>query len=264
MPDEQLAGQDTPVVTDEVQNLQPEQNNAGTTEAQTDGADGGNKESPVPKTVTLTEEELQARIERATAKAAAKAERKAFREAVQRLQNQQQPQTPPQREAYRDDEAYTQAQLEYLAEQKAEQKLKERQERERSERVQEAFMEKAEKASERYPDFQTVVSNPALPINEAMAEFIADSDQGAELAYHLGKNPMKAAQIAQMSPVKAARELTRMEAELAAKPKATPTKAPDPITPVGSRGAARTSSLPSDDDDIETWMRKERDRTKGR
>ena len=44
------------------------------------------------------------------------------------------------------------------------------------------------------------------------SEFIAESDQGADIAYHLGKNPMKAAQIAQMSPVKAARELTRLAA----------------------------------------------------
>jgi hypothetical protein len=29
---------------------------------------------------------------------------------------------------------------------------------------------------------------------------------------------------------------------------------------VGNRGRASSSSLPSDDDDIETWMRKERSR----
>jgi hypothetical protein len=33
---------------------------------------------------------------------------------------------------------------------------------------------------------------------------------------------------------------------------------------VGSRGKTTTSSLPSDDDDIETWMRKERDRQRKR
>lgn len=262
MSGEQLTGQDTPVVNDEVQTLNPEQQDkTGTTEAQTDGADGG-KDSPVPKTVTLTEEELQARIERATAKAAAKAERKAFREATQRLQSQA-VQQEPDREAFRDDEAYTQARLEYLAERKAEEKLKEREAAQKAERMQEAFMEKAEKVSERYPDFQTVVSNPALPINTDMAEFIAESDLGAELAYFLGKNPMKAAAIAQMSPIKAARELTRIESELASKPQAKPTKAPDPITPVGSR-PTKTSSLPSDDDDIATWMRKERERVRGR
>jgi hypothetical protein len=67
-----------------------------------------------------------------------------------------------------------------------------------------------------------------------------------------------------MSPVKAARELARLEAELASKPKAQPSKAPEPIRPVGSRGAGSSSSLPSDDDDIATWMRKERERTQRR
>lgn len=253
-----LAGQDTPAVTGEDQSLAAEvQQNP---EAQTDGAEGA-KESPVPKTLTLTEEELQARIERATAKAAAKAERRAFREAAQRLQSQMQPREAPQREAFASDEQYSAAQLEFLAEQKASEKLAERERAREAERRQEAFMEKAEKASERYADFQAVVSNPTLQINEAMAEYIADSDLGAEVAYHLGKNPMKAAQIAQMSPVKAARELAKLESELASQPKAQPSKAPEPIRPVGSRGASSSSALPSDSDDIATWMRKERERT---
>lgn len=260
MSGEMLAGQDTPVLeTTEAQNLTPQV--TGNPQAQTDGA-GGGAESPVPKTVTLTEEELQARIERATAKAAAKAERRAFREATQRLNSQAQ-QIEPRREAFADDQAYSQAQLEHLAEKKAAEKLAERQRTEEAERRQEAFIEKAEKAAERYPDFQQVVSNPALPITEAMAEFIAESDQGADVAYFLGKNPMKAAAIAQMSPVKAARELAKLEGELAARPKATPSKAPDPIKPVGSRGSS-TSAMPSDDDDIATWMRKERERVSKR
>jgi hypothetical protein len=132
-----------------------------------------------------------------------------------------------------------------------------------AERRQEAFIEKAEKAAERFPDFHAVVSNPNLHINDAMVEFIAESDLGADVAYYLGKNPMKASVIAQMSPVKAARELAKLESELAARPKATPSKAPEPIKPVGSRGSSGTA-LPSDDDDIETWMRKERERMRKR
>lgn len=259
MSGEQLTGQDAPVVDDEAQTTAPEQSQTGTTEAQTDGADGG-KESPAPK--TFTQAELDEIVQREKAKAAGRAERKAFREAVARLQSQQ-VQEEPKREAFRDDADYTQAQLEYLAEQKAEQKLREREQAKQAERMQEAFLEKAEKAAERYPDFQTVVSNPSLQINEAMAEYIADSELGAEVAYFLGKNPLKAGAIAQMSPIKAARELSRIESELASKPQAKPTKAPDPITPVGSR-PTRTSSAPTDDDDIETWMRKERERQRGR
>ena len=259
MSGETLTGQDAPVVANEAQNLAPEQDeNTGTTEAQTDGADGGEK-SPVPKTVTLTEEELQARIERATAKAAAKAERKAFREATQRL-TQQQATQQPSRDAFANDEQFQAAQLDHLAEKKAAEKLEQRERAQQAERMQEAFLEKAEKAAERYPDFQLVVSNPNLPITEAMAEYIAESEMGGDVAYFLGKNPMKAAAIAQLSAVKATRELTRIEGELAARPKAQPSKAPDPIRPVGNRGSSTASHLPSDDDPTDVWMEKERKR----
>lgn len=255
MSGEMLTGQDAPVVTDEAQNLTPQV--TGNPEAQTDGAEGGPKESPAPKTFT------QAELDAIVAREKAKAERKALREAVRSVREQSTPKQEPARAAFADDEAYSKAQLEYLADQRAEQKLREREAQRESERRQEAFLEKAEKASERYPDFQLVVSNPTLQINEAMAEYIAESDLGADVAYHLGKNPMKAAAIAQMSPVKAARELAKLESELASKPKATPSKAPDPISPVGGRGSPSSSKLPSDDDPIDVWMEKERKRLRG-
>jgi hypothetical protein len=257
MSGETLAGQDTPSQPQvaEVQNLTPQE--TGNPQAQTDGADGGEKEVPVPKSFS------QAELDVIVAREKAKAERKAFREALSRVQTQQVAK-PPTREAFADDEQYQQAALDHLANQRAEKLLEEREKQREAVARQESFIEKAEKASERYADFQTVVGNPQLAINEAMAEYIAESELGADVAYHLGKNPMQAARIAQLSPVKAARELARIESELASKPKAQPSKAPDPITPVGSRGAARSSSSPSDNDDIDTWMRKERERTRRR
>jgi hypothetical protein len=254
MSGEQLTGQDAPVVDNET-SLHTEQVNPVVPQAQTDGADGGEKEVPVPKTFTQSE------LDQIVAREKAKAERKAYRDALKA--QHQQPQPEPKREAFVSDEAYTQAQLEHLAERKAAEKLAQREYEREAERRQEAFLEKAEKAAERFPDFQLVVSNPNLAINESMYEFISDSDLGPDIAYFLGKNPMKASAIAQMSPVKAARELVKLESELASRPKATPSKAPEPIKPVGSRGAS-TSALPSDSDDIETWMRKERERTRKR
>lgn len=212
---------------------------------------------------TFTQQEVDALIQ----KRLLKEERRVHRRIEQQQREQQQREVlerPPERTEFRDDDAYLQAQIEHRAEVKATERLAERERVQQQERVTESFLEKAEKASERYADFQTVVSNPTLAINEGMAEFIADSDMGADLAYHLGKNPLKATQIAQMSPIKAARELSRIEAELASKPKATPSQAPEPISPVGSRGKASSSALPSDEDDIDTWMRKERERSRRR
>jgi hypothetical protein len=97
-----------------------------------------------------------------------------------------------------------------------------------------------------------------------MTEFIAESDLGADVAYYLGKNPGKAHEISQLSTIRAARELGKIESELAARPKANPSKAPEPISPVGQRGKASVSSLPSDSDDIDTWMKKEQARMRSR
>lgn len=254
MSGEMLTGQDAPVVDNEA-TLNTEPVNPVVPEAQTDGAEGG-KEVPVPKTFT------QAELDAIVAREKARAERKAYRDALKTQVTQPKPE--PKREAFVNDEAFNQAQVEHLAEKKAEERLQQREKAQEAERRQEAFLEKAEKAAERYPDFQLVVSNPNLPINDAMAEYLAESDLGADVAYYLGKNPMKAAAIAQMSPVKAGRELSKIESDLAARPKPEPSKAPDPIKPVGSRGSAAASSLPSDDDDIETWMRKDDERMRAR
>ena len=212
---------------------------------------------------TFTQAEVDALIQ----KRLLKEERRVHRRIEQQLREQKQSEvlkTEPRRDDFRDDEAFTQAQIDHLAERKAAEKLAERERAQQQEKVAESFLEKAEKAQERYPDYHAVVGNPTLAINEGMVEFIADSEHGADVAYYLGKNPMKAAQIAQMSPIKAARELSRIESEIASKPKANPSKAPEPISPVGTRGKASSSPLPSDEDDIETWMKKEQARSRRR
>ena len=215
------------------------------------------KQEEQPK--TFTQAEVDALIQKRLVKEARRQARNAEQVARERVLANE-----PRREEFRDDEAFSQAHIEHLAEKKAAEKLAQRERAEQQERAAEAFLEKAEKAQERYPDFQMVVGNPTLAINDGMYEFIADSEHGPDVAYFLGKNPMKAAQIAQMSPIKAARELSRIESEIASKPKANPSKAPEPISPVGTRGKSSVSALPSDDDDIETWMKKEQARSRRR
>lgn len=222
--------------------------------------DGKKQDEPVK---TFTQAEVDAMVQ----KRLLKEERRVHRRIEQQLRDQQQQsvlQTEPKRETFQDDQAYYRAQVEHLAEVRASEKLAERERAREVEKRSESFLDKADKATERYPDFNAVVSNPTLPINESMAEFIAESDSGADVAYFLGKNPGKAFEIAQLSPIKAARELAKIESELAARPKANPSKAPEPINPVGQRGKASVSSLPSDSDDIDTWMRKEQARLRSR
>jgi hypothetical protein len=186
---------------------------------------------------TFTQAEVDALVQ----KRLLKEERRVHRRVEQQMREQTEAQTreiAPKRDEFRDDDAYFQAQIEHLAEKKAAEKLQQREQATEATRRSESFIEKAEKASERYPDFQSVVSNPALRINDEMAEFISESDAGADLAYFLGKNPTKAAEIAGLSPMKAARELTRIESELPARPSVKTSSAPAPISPIGNRGSA--------------------------
>lgn len=217
------------------------------------GGDGGTQEQVQDKTPkTFTQSEVDALVQ----KRLLKEQRRLNKQMQERFAQERSAQPAPQRQQFQDDEAFTQAQIEHLAEQKAQQKLAERQKAEQSERMAETFMEKAEKAIERFPDFQAVVGNPSLQINESMAEFIADSDLGPDVAYFLGKNPAKAAQIAQMSPVKAAIALKGIEAELAAKPAAPkPSAAPAPIKPVGASSASTKSPAQMTDAEYSKWRK---------
>lgn len=253
MPPEVLETVD-PLESDEIK--QPEQNTPEATAAAGDVDKPKQEEQPAK---TFTQAEVDAIVQRQKLKAE--------RQAVRRMEHQQREQqvqqvvaTPPKREAFVSDEEFSQAEIDHRAEVRARELVEQRSKAERAEKSQEVFLERAEKAQERYPDFQAVISNPSLAINAPMAEFIEDSEHGPDVAYYLGKNPGKAYEISQLPPMKAARALVAIESELAAKPKATPSKAPDPITPVGTRGKASSSSMPSDSDDVETWMRKERER----
>lgn len=108
--------------------------------------------------------------------------------------------------------------------------------------IAETWSEQVKDAKERYADFEAVALNPKLPMPPVVARMVATSEMGADLAYHLGKNPGLAAEIAlaaQSNPVEAARKLGRIEATLTAPKPRTETNAPPPITPV--RGPARAS-----------------------
>lgn len=214
--------------------------------------DVGKQEQAQATPKTFTQAEVDALVQ----KRLRKTEQRLHRQYQSRMSSQTQTNGAPKRESFADEEAYQNAQIEHLADQRAAQKLAERQQREQQERVASSFREKAERASERYADFDTVVNNPALQINAAMAEYIAESDLGADLAYHLGKNPELAEDIAEMSPIKAARELARLETELAAKPKANPSKAPAPIKPIGASAATSKSPAEMSDAEYLKWRRK--------
>lgn len=92
------------------------------------------------------------------------------------------------------------------------------------------FKAKEAEFSKDIEDYRDVVKNPSLPITQVMAETAMEMDNGPEVLYYLGKNPDIAEEIAQLSPLRAALELGRIEAKFQQKggKKVSDTPAPPP------------------------------------
>ena len=189
-------------------------------------------EVPEAAPKTFSQEELDAAI----GKRLAREQRKWERERVQPVV-QQAPVTPEQ---FASNEDYVEA----LADQRAEQKIAEREQRKQQAEMLETYHDKEEEVRAKYDDFEQVAYNPNLPITTVMAQSIQASDNGPEVAYHLGANPREAERISRLSPIMQAKEIGKIEAQLAANPPVKKTSnAPAPISPV----SARTTGSPAYD-----------------
>jgi len=189
-------------------------------------------EVPEAAPKSFSQEELDAAI----GKRLAREQRKWERERVQPVV-QQAPVTPEQ---FASNEDYVEA----LADQRAEQKIAERDQRRQQAEILETYHDKEEEVRAKYDDFEQVAYNPNLPITTVMAQSIQASDNGPEVAYHLGANPREAERISRLSPIMQAKEIGKIEAQLAANPPVKKTSnAPAPISPV----SARTTGSPAYD-----------------
>lgn len=96
---------------------------------------------------------------------------------------------------------------------------------------------KAEKARDRFDDFDEALGSSEQQYPQPLLDAIAESDIGPELAYHLAKHPEDAERIARLAPHSAIRELGKLEAKLSAPPAVKKvTNAPAPIETVQGRG----------------------------
>ena len=117
--------------------------------------------------------------------------------------------------------------------------------------IAEAWAAQVADAKTRYADFEAVAHH--APISDRVAELVATSDMGADVAYYLGQNHNLARALSTMPLVEAARELGRIEARLSLPKPRTQTNAPDPITPVsGKVGASRDPSKMSMEEYIDS------------
>lgn len=147
---------------------------------------------------------------------------------------------------------------EALADWKVEQKLKERdQQLEKSklkteqETVLKAHTDRVKSFVAKTTDFEDVLTEvDHIPVSPTVQQIIVTSENGPELMYELAKNPKEYERICSLPPLAAARELGKIESKLSSQSKDTKkpetkktTKAPEPISPVGSKGGVVEKSI---------------------
>ena len=131
---------------------------------------------------------------------------------------QEEPSGKPVPSQFQDYESY----IEAVAEWKADQKLKrsapnrKRNSANVKHRNAQARYSKNSAAQRRNMRISEVALDPSVPITQHMAEAIADSDMGGDVAYYLGTHRDEAHRIASLSPVQQVRELTKLETKLSA------------------------------------------------
>lgn len=169
------------------------------------------------------------------------------------------PPAKPAPDNYSDYDSYLEALAEWKADQRLQSHLSEQQQRQQQEAQQQtqrervqAFQQKAQEFAQQHPDFESVAMSPSVPITQSMFEVIIDSEQGPEIAYHLGQHPDTAQKIARMNATAAAREIGKLEAQLSIPAKPRASQAPDPVEPVGG-GSERNAKDP-EKMTTEEWM----------
>jgi hypothetical protein len=122
--------------------------------------------------------------------------------------------------------------------------------REAKQSVGKAHNDRVGAAREKYADYDEVFST-ASDMNMIQSTFdaVIESDQSADIGYHLAKNPAEFVRLNGLSPVQQIKEIARLEDKFRAVPVA-PVKrvsqAPVPITPISGGGEASANGKEPD------------------
>lgn len=174
----------------------------------------------------------------------------------------------PKREDFEDEDKYIEALTDWKVESKLNAKLadtakevKEDEDKQVAAEIQEKVDEVTERGISKHDDYEEVVFVKDLALNQVMLDAILESDISEDILYFLGKNPDVSADIYKMKPLKAAKEIGKIEDRLVAESSKGPlkeekkeekkedkkdevkpvvkktTNAPEPITPVKATGA---------------------------
>lgn len=172
----------------------------------------------------------------------------------------------PTADKFASQEEYVEALVEWKAEQKVSEALKARdaetaksaEQRARETKTQ-TFARRVEQAKTSISDFDAVVSAADVDVAQHVSEALIDSEKGAELLYHLAKNPDIVDKLNRMSQREADREIGRIEATLGqvSKPPVKTSKAPEPMRPAGRGAATSATADPSkmSHEEYRAWRR---------
>lgn len=150
----------------------------------------------------------------------------------------------PSRTEYDDDDTYFKARMQYenaknsLRDQHMQREKKIAEEASRAE-------EMLARGENKYEDFNEVVApllDKSFPYNEGVQAALLDSVQGPELVYILGQNLDAARKISSLPPVKAIKEINKLELRLSARKKARRSQAPPPPQKL-QRGTPSTKNI---------------------
>lgn len=198
------------------------------------------------KTYTKAELEEEKRRERAKTKAIT--ERKLRQQYGQRATPVQEVSSAePSRTDYENDAQWVKAIAKHeLAQERlaARQELVEREQERMVERTEQILLDAEADPTFSRDDFEY------LPITEAVASAILESDVAAKLVVYLTNNPNEAEAISRLSPYRQAVEVGKLEAKLSKSVKTT--NAPDPIPQRGT-GKTVTSVYKSDPDSLDDY-----------
>lgn len=180
--------------------------------------------------------------------------RQALEARLQALEKQSAPQPQvqvaeqePQPHQFSDAFEYAKALTDYRVEQRLAQEKAEQAEiaaKAERQKVADQWAKKVEAAKSEMPDFDEMVQSASdVIVPDHIRDAMFESDVGPKLLYHFAENPELARSIAAMPPIKALREIGKLEAKFEApkqaeKPPVARSKAPEPIQPIRANGKA--------------------------
>lgn len=207
-----------------------------------------NQETKEPEQTETTEEDdsdslpngVKKRIDKLTRqKYEAVAEVNRLRAEYEALKAQSAPKvSAPEMSDFDTFEDYTEALAEYKYNQKAQTQQQQASQQQHAQQIAQDWSSKVEKVRAVAPDFDQAFANVAeITFAQSTLDAVAGHEKGAEIAYLLGKDPVKAYQIASLPPMQQLIAIGEIAAKTnLTKPK-TVTSAPPPVKPVSGKSS---------------------------